>query len=1040
MNVIETSIRRPVTVIICTLAIIFFGIYVYTQMPQQKRPDTDFPIVTVTTTMSGANASVMDNDVADVLEEKLNGISGVNSISSSSYQGRSVTTIEFNMDKDINVAASDVRDKVSSAAGDLPDEADSPIVEKLDATSDAIVQIAITGNATEKEMSHYISKILKPQLQAVNNVGAVTTAGLRDREIRIWVDPAALHAKGLVMDDIATAVNKKHVELPAGSVLRDTYDVDLRVNAEYATVEEMENLPITTTNGSIIRLKDVATVKDSFEETADAAMYNDEKTIIVGVKKQSGANEVELSENVLKTLKELESSMPGGIKMNIIYNQADFIHSSINGALSDTESSILLTSILMFLFLQTFRATFVTVITIPVCLLGSFIIMQKLNITLNGLSMMAISLSVGMVVDATTVVLENVTRHMKAGEKAMDAALVGAKEMAFSVTGGVLTTVAVFTPIAFMSGIVGKFFRAFGLTVILTISISLILSMTLTPFSCSRILKFSKLSRIGNYCNNKLTALEAIYRQALTWAVYHKKATMLMAGGCFALGIFLASRIGTSFIPSMDEGVFQVNCELPSGSSLDESYATLQDIGKTVRNNKYVKYTYTTIGTNSGTEKNQGTIYAQLISKGNRPSYDKVQDQIRPFLTQYRDVTTNFSTQAGKDVNMTLIGSTAEELYPIAQKIIDEAGKTGNLLDMSTDVRLDKPEYNVKINRGITDTLNVDVRALGTELNAIFGGKKVGVFKDQGYRYDIRMMAPTQYRYGINSFSDVYAKTGQGKIIQANNFFNVDNTKGPNVVKRYNRRHSVTISANVTKDYSSGEAMSYFTELSKKYITPGSGISIVPTGMSKTMQDDFKTLGVSIIVAIALVYIIMAIQFESFIHPFVVMFSLPLLTPGAFGLLYLTNCKLDMMSYIGLILLVGIVVNNGIILVDFINSEREKGEEKIQAVINAGPLRLRAILITSVSTMIGAVPAALQLSEGSEMRQSMSITIFGGLFTSTFLTLLVIPVIYLIMDNAKEKYSVKLQTWWTNFSDKISSKVDSLDIKKWKEKNNGDES
>ncbi len=1029
MNLIEGSIRRPVTVIICTLAIIFFGIYVYGQMPMQKRPDTDFPMVTVITTMSGANASVMDNDVADVLEEKLNGISGVNNISSSSYQGRSVTTVEFNMDKDINDAASDVRDKVSSAAGDLPDEADTPIVEKLDAGSEAIVQLAITGTASEKEKSYYVSKILKPQLQAVNNVGSVDTAGLREREIRIWVDPSALHARGLVMDDIAEAVNKKHVELPAGSVLQGKYDVDLRVNAEYATVEEMKNLPITTSNGSVIRLKDIATVQDSFEETADTAMYNDDKTIIVGIKKQSGANEVELSNNVLKALKEMEATKPAGINMTVIYNQADFIRTSIKGALSDTESAVLLTSILMFLFLQTIRATFVTVITIPVCLLGSFILMQKMGITLNGLSMMGISLSVGMVVDATTVVLENVTRHMKRGEKAMDAALTGAQEMAFSVIGGVLTTVAVFTPIAFMSGIVGKFFRAFGLTVILTISLSLLLSMTLTPFTCSRLLKIGKLGRFGNFCNNKLTDCEEYYRKVLTWAVYHRKLTMLGAAGFFLFGIFLATRIGTSFIPNMDEGTFQVNCELPSGSSIDESYATLQDISQTVRKNKYVKYTYATIGTNTGTEKNVGTIYAQLIPKGDRPAYDKVEDQIRPYLTQYRDVTTDFSTAAGKDVNMTLTGSTVEELYPLAQKIMKEAESTGNFQDMTSDVRLDKPEFNVKLNRGLTDALNVNVRALGTELNAIFGGKKVGVFKESGYRYDIRMMAPTQYREGLNSFAGVYAKTGDGKIIQADNLFNVENTKGPNVVKRYNRRHSLTIETNVTKDYSSGEAMTYFTNLGKKYIMPGSGITITPTGTSKDMQDDFKSLGVSIVVAIALVYIIMAIQFESFIHPLVVMFSLPLMTPGAFGMLYLANCKLDMMSYIGLILLVGIVVNNGIILVDFINNERAKGMEKVQAVIEAGPLRMRAILITAISTMVGAIPAALQLSEGAEMRQSMSIAIFGGLFTSTFLTLLVIPVIYLIFDDAKEKWSTKLQTGWQKLMERLST----VNFISWKE-------
>ncbi len=1022
MDFIDTSLRRPVTVIITTLAIIFFGVYVYDQMPMQKRPDTDFPMVTVVTTMAGANATIMDNDVADVLEDKINGISGVSEILSSSYQGRSVTRVEFNMDKNVNDAASDVRDKVAAAAGDLPDEADSPIVQKLDVTTAAIIQLAITGDASEKDKTFYVDKILKPRLQSVNNVGSVETAGLRKREIRIWVNPATLHARGLVMSDIAAALQAKHVELPAGSILENRHDVDLRVNAEYATVDELKNLPVTTTaSGSVIRLGEIARVEDGFAEEANTASYNNDKTIVVSVRKQSGANEVKLSEDILKAVGEVQKSLPSGIKITKIYDQADFIKSSISGAQTDIMSAILLCSILMFIFLQTFRATFVTIITIPVCILGSCIIMQKMNITLNSVSMMGIALSVGMVVDATTVVLENVDRYLHAGLPPMEAVSKGAHEVAFSVIGGVLTTVAVFSPIAFMSGIVGRFFRAFGLTVILTISLSLVLSMTLTPFLCSRLLKVTKLSKIGAYFNSKFNSLEKYYRQTLTAAVHHRRTTMLVAAALFASGIFLASIIGTSFIPNQDEGTFQINCELPSGSSLDESSRVLNDMGKVVRQNPYVKYTYTEIGNNNGYEKNYGTIYVQLIPRNDRPTYTVIREQIRSQTNQFRDVIINFQVSVGKDVKMTLVGASTEELLGVANKIMAEAKTSGHLRDIESDVRMDKPEFDVKLNRGLTDLMNVNIRSLSTELGAIFGGQKVGIFKDAGYRYDIRMMADKDQRGSLSSLSDVYTKNGTGAIIQANNLFTVERTKGPNVIKRYNRQRSVTVTANVTQDYSSGQAMTYLRSLHHKYTPPGSGIKITPTGLSKYMRDDFRSLGISIIVAICLVYVVMAIQFESFVHPFVVMFSLPLLTPGAFGLLFLANCKLDMMSYMGLILLVGIVVNNGIILVDFINQERSKGMDKIQAVITSGPRRLRAILITSTSTMIGAVPAALQLTEGSEMRQGMSIAIFGGLFTSTMLTLLVIPVVYLILDDFKDSYSAKILQWWQRLTARFTN-------------------
>jgi len=989
-------------------------------MPQQKRPDTDFPIVSVTTTMTGANATVMDNDVADVLEDKLSGISDVKSISSSSYMGRSVTQVEFQMDKNINDAASDVRDKVSAAAGDLPDEADTPIVQKLDINGNAILQLAITGDVDFKDKTYFIDKVLKTGLQAVNNVGSITTAGYRDREIRIWVDPAALHARNLVMDDIATAVNNTHVELPAGSVLQGESDVDLRVNAEYATVAELKALPVKVVNGTVVRLGDIAKVEDGFAEQDNRAAFNDEEAIIVDVKKQTGANEVKLCSDILKKVESLKTKMPAGLKITTIYNQSDNVRSTLSGAQEDIMSAVLLCALLLYIFLQTFRATMVTVVTIPVCLMGSFIVMQKLGISLNTISMMGITLSVGMVVDATTVVLDNVDKHLQLGESPMEATSKGAREVAFSVIGGVLTTVAVFSPIAFMSGIVGRFFKAFGITVILTISLSLLLAMTLTPFLCSRLLKKTKLSKIGAWCAAGCSALEAKYRVALQMAVDHRKLTMLIAGGLFAIGILFANLVGTAYFATDDDGTFQIKCEMPSGTSLDTTYLTLMDMSKVVRKNKNVKYTYCTAGNNSGYEKNCGTIYVQLIAHDERPSVEDVKKDIRQQTNQYKDVITNYTSASGKDVTMTLVGSDIDTLMPVAKQIMAQTSAKEGILDVESDVRLDKPEFDVKLNRGLTDALNINVRSLSNELYAIFGGKKVGVFKDGGYRYDIRMMAPQVDRRNLQALSSVYTRTGAGNIVQANNLFTVVEATGPNVVKRYNRQKSLTISANVTEDYSSGQAMTYMQDISKQLITPESNMNLVATGMSESMGDDFKALGLSVIVAIALVYVIMAVQFESFVHPFTIMFSLPLMTPGAFGLLFLTNCKLDILSFMGLILLVGIVVNNGIILVDFINQERAKGVEKQAAVVNAGPMRLRAILITATSTLIGAVPAALKLTEGSEMRQSMSITIFGGLFTSTLLTLFVIPVVYLILDDAKDYcHSVlkpKLQDFMTGLS------------------------
>ena len=1009
MSVVSTSLRRPVTVIVCTIAIVVFGLMVYTQLSMQDMPDTDAPVVSVSTTMTGASATVMDNDVTDVIEEQLNSISGVSSLSSSSYQGKAVTVVEFDMNRDIDAAAADVRDKVNLAAADLPDEADTPVVSKLNMGDDAILQLAISGPASYGKKVYYIDKVLKTKLQAINGVGTVTTAGMRDREIRIWVDPAVLRSRGLVTSDIATAISEKHVELPAGSVIVGPYDMDVRVKGEYASVEELRSLPIKVKDGTVVRLGDIARVEDGFANKSNLAFLNDNETMIVGVKKQRGTNEVELCNNVVSALESIKKSMPAGMEMKVIYNGADYIKRSISGVESDIIQAVLLCALLMLFFLQTIRATFVTVVTMPVCLIGSFIFMKYLGITINNMSMMGITLSVGMVVDATTVVLENVDKRMSGGMLRYDAAEKGANEVSFSVIGGALTTMAVFSPVAFMGGIIGRVFYAFGVTVIVTIGLSLILSLTLTPFLCSRILEKNEPNKAARFCLSILEGLERAYGKLLKTAVAHRAVTMGIATALFIGGLFLMSQIGTQMLTSNDKGSFMVDCELPSGTEIDKTGEVIKKMCRTVRQDKAVSYTYTEIGNDTGSETNKGTIYVHLRPKKERGDINNIMDRTRQKLLAYKDVKSTLTTSSGKDVEMVLVGgSDTNQLLEVSKKIIAGAEKSGKIRDIETDVRIDKPQLEVNINRGMADAMDVNIKSLTSEIQAYFGGEKVGIFKDAGYRYNIRVMSDKKLRSSVGDLNDIYFKNGSGSIIQAPGIVSAKAVEAPNVVKRYGRLRSLSITANVTTDYSAGQAVTLFNKLAAKYIPAGSDMRITASGQTKNQSESFARLAIALIVAIILVYVIMAIQFESFLQPFAIMFSLPLMTPGAFGLLWLANCKLDIMSYMGIILLVGIVVNNGIILIDFINQERAKGMEKVEAVVKAGPMRLRAILITALSTLIGAIPAALKLSEGSESRQPMSIAIFGGLFTSTLLTLFVVPVVYLILEGAKEKLAAKL--------------------------------
>lgn len=1008
MKITEVSLRRPVSVIVLTLSLVYFGIYAYFNMGMEQTPDVDLPVVMVTTTMRGATAAVMDNDVTDVLEEQINTISGIESLSSSSYMGTAVTVIEFDMNRDIDAAAADVRDKVNAAKADLPDEADEPIIAKMDIGDSPVVMFSVTGPASYKDKVYFADKIAKVKLQSLDGVGNVSTPGLRDREIRVWIDPVRLRSRGLVVQDLSNAIAAKHVELPAGSLNIDRFKMDLRIEGEYGSVEELKSLPITTRDGVVIRLGEVADVEDGFEELENTAYDNGAETILICVQKQRGANEVATCDAVLEGFETIKNLVPEGMTMTPVYNKSEFIRRSMKGVATDVVQAVVLCSLLMLFFLQTFRATFVTVISMPVCLIGSFVVMKGFGVSINNLSMMGISLAVGMVVDATTVILENVDYHMKRGLLPYDASLKGTNEVAFSVLGGALTTIGVFAPVAFMGGIIGRFFFHFGITVVITITLSLIIAVTLTPFLCSRLLFTKAPGPVARFCDGILAGLERIYRRVLGAAVNHKTVTLAIAVGVFIGGIFIAKHVGTAFSANDDNGMFMVKCELPSGTEIEETGRVLESMADALRGNGAVRRTVVSAGADRGSESNKGTIYVDLVPREQREEMKLIMEQSRAMLESFRDVTMNFQTWGGKDCEMVISGAQTEKLIEVAKLITDDMAKTGDVRDIETDVRLDKPQINVHIDRNMTDAMNVDVRSLSTEIQAYFGGVKAGVFKDGGFRYDIRLMARRDQRSSLEDLQIVSFKNGAGDIVQAPGLITMERVVAPSVINRYNRQTSLTISCNAEKHFSPGEAVTLITALGEKHIPKGSGIGIAPSGRTKTQMDDFKRLLNVLIIAISLVYIIMCVQFESFLHPFTVMFSLPLMTPGTFAFLYIMDCKLDVMAYMGIILLVGIVVNNGIILVDFINQNRQNGMEKVAAVVDAGPRRLRAILITSLSTLIGAIPAALKLSEGSESRQPMSVALFGGLFTSTMLTLLVIPVMYLVLDNLKEFLGRKL--------------------------------
>lgn len=1017
MKITDISLRRPVTVLISLVALMVFGVVSINRMGMESMPNVDFPIISVSTTMTGASPSVMDNDVTDVIEEQLNTISGIENINSTSYDGLSVIRVEFELGRDIDAAAADVRDKVNRARSSLPDEADDPIVQKFSTSDSAIFYLAIYGKAPYSDISHFADKIATLKLQTVEGVGSVSSSGLREREIRVWLDPAQLEARGLLVEDVKDAIEQKHIELPAGRVENDEHELSIRLEGEYSSVEKLASLPVTVKDGAIVRLSDVGTIEDGYEDQRSLATFNGKPVILLSIRKQRGINEVQLGHDLTLAVQDLRRLLPKGVDMKILWDSADFVKASMKGVGLDIIIGIILCSLIMLLFLRTIRATFVTVITIPACLLGSLIVLRFCGITINNMSMMGLSLAVGMVVDATTVVLENVHRHQELGEKPFNAASIGTSEVGFSVIAGAATTVAVFGPVATMQGIIGRFFFAFGVTVVTTILISLMLSLTLTPFLCSRILQHDHPGPVGRTIENFFRLLEAGYSRLLNVAVRHRITVLALAAGFFVVGMVMAGHLGTGFFPTEDQGDFSLDVELPLGTSLWKTNKVIQQMGAVVRGMPEVDYTYCTVGSGTGGEVNKGEMGIYLIPRRERDSMFEVMKKVRKNLSVFRDAKVTLSHHGGVGVSLTLLGPDVGKLVDVADKMkADLAGNPG-LADIDTDVRLNKPRLNMIINRPLADDMNINIKKLSQEVQAYFGGVDAGVFKDGGYRYDIRLRAAGDYRRSASDIDNIAIRNGSGEIVRIPGIIKVEEGSGPNRINRYNRQRSLRISAN-NVDISMGEAMALVKRSFERNKPVDGSVTAEVTGRSKRMASNLGYLLNAILTAIVLVYMIMAIQFESFLYPLTVMFSLPLMTVGVFGILLLTGKEIDVMSLMGIILLVGIVVNNAILLVDFTNRQREQGVDKVTAVLRAGPLRLRPILMTAISTMVGAVPIALGLSEGSEVRQPMSMAVIGGLFTSTALTLLVIPTVYLVVDDIKEKTENMLSRHKTEGTDK----------------------
>ncbi len=1005
----DTSVRRPVVATMITLALVFFGILGYQRIGIDLYPQVDFPMVTITTTLFGAAPEVMDTDVTDPIEEQVNTIEGVKHITSTSGFGFSQVVVEFELYRDIDSAVQDIRAKVDLARRKLPTDIDPPIIDKLDINARPILWLSVAGTLPIQQLGMLADEVLRPQLESIKGVGSIMLGGYAKREIRIWLDGRRLEAHRLTSTDISRALFAKNIELPGGIIESIDREFTVRNLGELRNIEEFNQLIITYQNGAPVRLKDVGWAEDGTEPIRTIARSDRMPAVGMGVIPRSGANVVEVAGGVKAKLAEIKKTLPAGADIYVSTDVSQFIEEAISDVRYDVFLGGLLAAAVMFVFLLSIRSTIITAISIPTSLVTSFGVMHFMGFTMNYMTMLALSMVVGVVIDDAVIVLENTYRHMEEGSDPVTAAKEGTSEIAFAAMAATFSIAAVFIPVAFMGGIIGRFFYQFGVTVAASVIVSLVIALVLVPMLCSRFLRVEvRHGVVYRFFDRFYEKLESRYRGVLTFCLKHRWLIILIATFLFLGSIAMLMNLKREFVPKSDEGRFIIRLETPTGSTVHYTDDRVQQVENLVLSLHETERVFAAIGIGERKEVNKGFVVTTLKARNERKrSQKEIMEDMRKQLGRmsgFKAYVEDISPVAGggrrgTPLEFVVKGPETKKLEKISNQIVEEMMKTPGIVDVSSDLELTKPEVRVLIDRNKAADVGVDVREISSAVQQLVGGQEVSKFKDveRAKRYDVRVRLIKDQRMNPDDISQISIRTPKGGLIKLAQVVKVEEGIGPNLVNRKDRQRSATIYADTAGGKALGEAISDVEALARKYIP--SGYSYAFTGQAEAFKESFENLIMALIQAIVIIYMVLAMQFNSFVHPLTVMLALPLSTVGAFGALYVTGDTISIISMIGLITLAALVVKNSILLVDYTNKLRERGMERNQAVLQAAPIRLRPILMTAVTTMLGVLPVALGYSAGGEARSGMGRATFGGLFASTLLTLFVIPVAYTLLDD-----------------------------------------
>jgi HAE1 family hydrophobic/amphiphilic exporter-1 len=1015
----DASVKRPVFATMITLALVFFGVLGYQRIGIDLYPQVDFPMVTITTTLFGAAPEVMDTDVTDPIEEQVNTIEGVKHITSTSGYGFSQITVEFELYRDVDSAVQDVRAKVDVAKKNLPTDIDPPIIDKLDINARPVLWLSVAGSQPYQKLGMLADEVLRPQLESIKGVGNVMLGGYAKREIRLWLDRKKLEAHRLASTDISKALLAKNIELPGGIIESIDREFTVRNLGELRNIEEFNNLIISYQSGAPIRLKDVGWAEDATEPIRTIARHNRIPAVGMGVIPRSGANVVEVARAVKARLSEIRKTLPPGVDVHISNDMSSFIEKAIGGVTEDVFIGGLLAAVIMFIFLLSVRSTIITAVSIPTSLITSFGIMHFMGFTMNYMTVLALSMMVGVVCDDAIIVLENIYRHMEEGADPVTAARAGTSEIAFAAMAATFSIAAVFIPVAFMGGMIGRFFFQFGVTVAASVIASLVIALVLIPMLCSKFLKLeSKHGKVYQFFDRSYERLESRYRKALVFCLRHRWLIILIVTGVFFGSIVILTNLKREFVPKSDEGRFIIRLETPAGSTLQYTDEKLKRVEEMTLTTPETDRVFGAIGIGARQEVNKGIAVVTLKDRRQRKRTQQqimvaMRKQLRgiPGFKAYVEDLSPVATggKRGARLQFDVKGPEMEKLEKISNQIVEEMTRSPGIVDVSSDLELTKPEVRVLIDRNKAADVGVDVREISSAVQQMVGGEEVSKFKDveRAKRYDVRIRLIKDQRMNPGDISQITIRTPKGGLIKLAHVVRIEEGIGPNLVNRKDRQRSATIYAEMAGGKALGEAIAEVEALTRKYLP--SSYSHGFGGQAEAFKEAFQYLIMALIQAIIIIYMLLAMQFNSFLHPLTVMLALPLSTVGAFGALYLTKDTISIMSMIGMITLMALVVKNSILLVDYTNTLRERGVERNQAVLQASPVRLRPILMTAVTTILGVLPVALGYSAGGEARAGMGRATFGGMFASTLLTLFIVPVAYTILDDLQNKMSILLR-------------------------------